>query len=415
MAPGKKQNMKSVFLVILFAGLLNNARAWQAVTHDFPEPEDTRSKPVLHQSRQTWKTGSVYASNRFPGARLNDFRKVNDSTYRALILPENKPVNKSPWYAFKLWSAKKQTIRLILDYDYADHRYFPKISQNGKDWAPLDSARFSMHNKQDALLRLDLGPDTLWVAAQPVVSSADVADWCVMQSRHPDVRQEIFGKSQLGRPLRLLDIGQEPATQKRVVALLCRQHPPEVTGWFALQHFIDELLSDSELALAFRQQYRVLVFPLVNPDGVDLGFWRHNAGGVDLNRDWACYRQPETRLVANKIVHEVQKHRSTLVLGFDFHSTFEDVFYTGDETENPPVLPGFKDAWLSGMKTALPGFEFEEDAAPEGKPVSKSWFLAQFCATGVTYEIGDNTPPEMIEQKGRVSARVMMELLLSAR
>lgn len=145
---------------------------------------------------------------------------------------------------------------------------------------------------------------------------------------------------------------------------------------------------------------------------MDLGFWRHNAGGVDLNRDWAYYRQPETRQVADKIVQEVQKHQSTLVLGLDFHSTFEDIFYTGDETDNPPILPGFKDAWLTGMKTALPEFEFEEDAAAEGKPVSKSWFLAQFDATGITYEIGDNTSPDMIQQKGQVSARVMMELLL---
>lgn len=404
--------MKSVFLVILLTGLPIIVKAWQATSHDFPEPEDTRSKPVLQQTRRAWKTGGVYASNRFPGARLNDFRKVDDSTFRAVILPENKPVNKSPWYAFKLWAPKNRSILLILDYEYADHRYFPKISHNGKDWAPLDSARFSMRTKQDALLRLDLGPDTLWLAAQPIVSSADVASWCVTQTHHPDVRQEIFGKSRLGRPLRMLDIGTGPAVQKQTVALLCRQHPPEVTGWFALQHFLDELLSDTELARNFRMQYRVLVFPLINPDGVDLGFWRHNAGGVDLNRDWAFYRQPETRQVANKIVQEVQQHQSTLVLGLDFHSTFEDVFYTGDETENPPVLPGFKDAWLAGMKTALPGFEFEEDAAKEGKPVSKTWFLAQFDATGVTYEIGDDTPPDMIEQKGRVSAKIMMELLL---
>ena len=405
-------SIKCVFLIALFAGMLNTAYAWQATSRDLPQPEDTRSRPVLQQTRRAWQINGVFASNRFPGARLNDFRKLNDSTYRAVILPENKPVNKSPWYAFKIWSAKKRSIRLILDYDYGDHRYFPKISQNGKDWASLDSARFSMYDKQDALLLLDLGPDTLWLAAQPVVASGDVADWCVRQCQHPDVRQEIFGKSRLGRPLRMLEVGAGPAAQKQVVALLCRQHPPEVTGWFALQHFMDELLSDTELARAFRQQYRVIVFPLINPDGVDLGFWRHNAGGVDLNRDWAYYRQPETRQVADKIVREVQKHQSTLVLGLDFHSTFEDIFYTGDETDNPPILPGFKDAWLTGMKTALPEFEFEEDAAAEGKPVSKSWFLAQFDATGITYEIGDNTSPDMIQQKGQVSARVMMELLL---
>ena len=61
-----------------------------------------------------------------------------------------------------------------------------------------------------------------------------------------------------------------------------------------------------------------MVFPLMNPDGVDLGHWRHNAGGIDLNRDWALYRQPETRLVADFIVKEVKTQKSQLVLGLDF-------------------------------------------------------------------------------------------------
>ena len=42
----------------------------------------------------------------------------------------------------------------------------------------------------------------------------------------------------------------------------------------------------------------VIVYPLMNPDGVDEGHWRHNTGGIDLNRDWAHYNQPETRQVA---------------------------------------------------------------------------------------------------------------------
>jgi hypothetical protein len=31
-----------------------------------------------------------------------------------------------------------------------------------------------------------------------------------------------------------------------------------------------------------------------NPDGVDKGHWRLNDGGVDLNRDWGPFTQPET-------------------------------------------------------------------------------------------------------------------------
>ncbi|MCB0581953.1 MAG: hypothetical protein KDD10_21920 [Phaeodactylibacter sp.] len=63
------------------------------------------------------------------------------------------------------------------------------------------------------------------------------------------------------------------------------------------------------------------------------------------------------------------------------------------------------------MRAELPGFEFKESPSNVGAPVTKGWFLTQFGAVGMTYEIGDDTPPEAIAQKGRASARVMMRLL----
>ncbi|HBQ61210.1 MAG TPA: hypothetical protein DD671_16725, partial [Balneolaceae bacterium] len=61
---------------------------------------------------------------------------------------------------------------------------------------------------------------------------------------------------------------------------------PEVTGYRSSLYFLEELASDSELAARFRQTFVIKAFPLLNPDGADMGHWRHNAGGIDLNRDW---------------------------------------------------------------------------------------------------------------------------------
>lgn len=57
-----------------------------------------------------------------------------------------------------------------------------------------------------------------------------------------------------------------------------RLHPPEVTGQFALQAFVESLCMDSETAKKFRKEYTVYVVPMMNPDGVDNGHWRHNTG-----------------------------------------------------------------------------------------------------------------------------------------
>ena len=47
-----------------------------------------------------------------------------------------------------------------------------------------------------------------------------------------------------------------------------------------------------------------------------------------------------------------------------------------------------------------------------GSAVSKNWFYSQFKAEGITYEIGDDTPRDLIKEKGKVSAQEMMKLLL---
>ena len=89
------------------------------------------------------------------------------------------------------------------------------------------------------------------------------------------------------------------------------------------------------------KKYRVLAFPLINPDGVDLGHWRHNASGVDTNRDWGRYRQPEIKSIV-KFIHKIKKRdNNKIVMGLDFHSTYYDVFYTNVERESTPLIKAY--------------------------------------------------------------------------
>jgi hypothetical protein len=158
----------------------------------------------------------------------------------------------------------------------------------------------------------------------------------------------------------------------------------------------------------------LLVFPLLNPDGVDEGHWRHNAGGIDLNRDWAYYRQPETRVIADQIAFESQTTHASVIMGIDFHSTWDDIYYTNKAKEKLR-FPELKDQWLRYIEMHLPNYKVVERASAVGQPVSKSWFYTQFNAVGVTYEIGDQTSREFITQKGVVSAEGLMKTLLDYR
>ena len=66
--------------------------------------------------------------------------------------------------------------------------------------------------------------------------------------------------------------------------MIGRQHPPEVTGAIAMHSFIDTVLADTDLARQFRDRFKLAIVPLMNPDGVAAGHWRHNV--------WRCGRKP---------------------------------------------------------------------------------------------------------------------------
>ncbi len=395
----------SCFLFVLFG-----CRTYEAQPFVFEKPVDTTTRPINYQTKKIYEAKGIFADNRFDGARLNDFKHLQNELYQVTIEPENMPINPSPYYAFKLWSTTDKNIQLELNYTDARHRYAPKISSNGKDWTLLaDNLVMLAADSVNATLALEVGADTLWVAAQEIQNSTHARAWCDQIAQHSDAQLSVAGKSKLGRDLLLLDIGKGAAEKKDIIAVISRQHPPEVTGYLAMQAFIEEIMNDTPLSNNFRKKYRVLVFPMMNPDGVDLGHWRHNAGGIDPNRDWAVYNQEENRTVANHIVRTAAEHRSDLILGLDFHSTYYDIFYTNKVGSE--AIPDFKDYWLQGIDSAL-GQKSRSRPSYAQTPVSKNWFLKQFGAEGIVYEIGDSTPRDFIEQKGKVSAIEMMELLI---
>lgn len=379
----------------------------------FPDPTDTSTRPIVYQEKKVYYVDSVYADNEFDGARLNNFESLNDSTLIATILPENEPINASPHYAFRIWSDTLKKIYLQLNYPTARHRYWPKLSRDGESWKPIDSTKFEiLRDSSTAQLVLDISNQKLWVAAQELNTSSKVTDWAKQEAlAHSDVQYKVVGKSKLGRDLISLDIYNGSPDKKDLIVILSRQHPPEVTGYLAMQAFVDELLKDNRLSRDFINKYRILVFPLMNPDGVDLGHWRHNAGGIDLNRDWAYYRQPETRTIADLIVNTVNKSKNTLVLGLDFHSTQKDLFYSLSDDNHSVIYP-FKDYWIKGIDDALPDYTPADYPEPFNQPVTKAWFFKQFGADSVTYEIGDETPRDFIKLKAEVAAREMMKLLI---
>lgn len=400
--------------VIIVLGFLSFISCKSVKEVSFKTPVDTTSKKINIQSKQTFKLADlgVYASNDFDGAHLNGFEKVNDSTVKVLIYPENTPINNSAYYAFEAWSDFTKNVYFTFEYPKGfKHRYIPKLKINNI-WRVIDSSNVY---KKDSIItiKLNLSKSPITVAAQEIQTTTDVKNWYtnLVKGKENYVSIKNFGKSELGRVLPVLDISIGNNKNKPIIVLLTRQHPPEVTGYFAFQEFVQTILNNSKLSQKFLKEYRVLAFPIMNPDGVDLGHWRHNSNGVDLNRDWSFYKQPEIRQTVKFIDSELKKNKSKLVLGLDFHSTWYDVFYTNVKRDGT-TLPGFISDWFTALEENINGYKVNEKSANSSKPVSKGWFLYGHNATGITYEIGDKTPKDKIKLIGKVSAEQMMNILL---
>lgn len=380
-------------------------------THIFPTPVSTSDQAISYQEKKTYTIDGLSASNQFDAARMNDFTQVNDSTFRVTILPENEPLNESPHYAFLLKSDEERDIELELYYGDYKHRYYPKLSYDKKTWTAIDSMSFdTLKAGNVATLKLKLDSRPLYVAAEEIRDSEHTKTWMQKLADKYKLKLKTVGKSKLDRDMLFMDIGTGDPKDKPAIVLMSRAHPPEISGYMAMEAFVEEILRDSPLSNNFRKKYRLMLYPLLNPDGVDLGHWRHNAGGIDLNRDWANYKQDEIHTVANHIVSEVGSSKNKVIMGIDFHSTQEDVIYTHTDNVKSAISP-FKDLWIQAMEDDAMQLNPNEEAYDLGKPMTKGWFYLQFGAEGIIYEVGDETDREFLKYKAEVAAREMMKLL----
>lgn len=414
-----------LFFAVYTEGVSQTAKPTFQGQTPIGEKVDTRNHAIIPQWRGKQTVGDVTFDNDFAGARLNGITQDNDTLYTAIIAAENYPINPSPWYAFKISAKTPRTIWVHLTYLNAKHRYFPKISRDGKTWQTVDSsdcilekdtsskARTFQENalSESAYLRIRADERPLWVAAQELMTSKTVADWTKGLSKKSFVSREIIGKSLQNRPFYCLRIGENKEDSK-IMIVIGRLHPPEVTGQLALQSFVETLCENSETAKKFRENYTVFVVPMMNPDGVDNGHWRHNAGGIDLNRDWADFNQKETQIVRDFLRKTINGTSKKLYFGIDFHSTWDDIFYT-NTTEKPTNMDGLIKRWFSELEKAIPNYKV--NARPSKITpgvISKAFFNREFNAEALVYEVGDNTPRDFTALKSRTAGEKLMLLAL---
>jgi len=365
-------------------------------------------RPVAHEYCQS---GTVMLDTHFDGGQLGNCVVSGNGVFDLTLFPEDAPpINKSPWYAYRVSGQRGDdvVIRMQFHDDYGYARYWPKYSRDGTSWQPLPQEQVSVSAEGDSVeVSFELDQARIWIAGQEVLAQAYYRQWINELEFHHDVETRLIGQSVQGRPLYLAETADRP----EFILMIGRQHPPEVTGAIAMRSFINTVLADTDLARQFRDRFKLAIVPLVNPDGVADGHWRHNVSGVDVNRDWGPFTQPESQAVL-KWVEQREASGEKLRLMLDFHSTFEDLFYTQPVSDNPV---DFASLWLSASAARLPDFPFKHMANEVSEqPNSKNYFYTSRGIPAITYESGDETSREQIENAAVVFAEEMMRVMLES-
>lgn len=338
---------------------------------------------------------------------------VEGNVFTLQVSPEDAPINPSPWYAVRLTPRMAGEVVLVLDYAAEGwHRYHPKVSTDRKNWADLSEDRVDVSDDEsEARISVSLGAAPVYVAGQELYTAEDYDVWMAELATLPSVTERVIGQSIDGRSIKALR-HDTVSNGAKTVFLVGRQHPPEVTGGLAMKRFVAELFSDSVVAKDFREQFNIVMVPLVNPDGVADGYWRHNKGSVDLNRDWGPFSQPETQAVKVLLDEIASDPEEELAVFLDFHSTWRDVFYT-QTAQDEPTAYNFTGKWIAAGRATLPDYEAEYSANEVTVfTTSKHYIHTQFSVPSITYEVGDETNRDLIDASAAVYADEMMQLLL---
>ncbi len=385
---------------------------WVSACQTVSSPPVSPSFPAL-KSAPICENDQAVISIEHATANISECNLSAGGNFQMVIRPENTPINDSAWYGFRVDPKQAGDIRFNFKYEDGKHRYRPKVSLDGKTWTLVPPDQVTEQDENNVDIRIKAGSAPFFVSAQEIFTKEAHDKWTKNLTKNPIVTASEIGQSKDGHPITMLEVKSDPSTKKPYVMWIGRQHPPEVTGALALIPFTETVLGDSDMAKEFRDIFNILIVPNMNPDGVTAGHWRHNLGGVDLNRDWGPFTQPETQAVKSAL-SRFESGEDRIAFFLDFHSTWRNLLYTqtDDEPTSPPM---FARDWIAAVDQRLDDdvYTFTREPRPMSeRAISKNYMYENYGISAITFEVGDQADRDAIKIAADVFAQEMMRLLI---
>ena len=154
---------------------------------------------------------------------------------------------------------------------------------------------------------------------------ADLARW----RQSPFVNIDSVGASVQHRALYMLtiqDTAYTPAPRMRVW-VHARTHPGEVQGTWVTNEMIRMLISDSPVGRKLRTAFVFNILPMYNPDGVELGYARENAHGIDIESNWAASQPEPEVLTLRSVFVALMGTQNPIRVALNMHSAYDCTRY----------------------------------------------------------------------------------------
>jgi hypothetical protein len=213
----------------------------------------------------------------------------------------------------------------------------------------------------------------------------------------PFVLIDSLGASVQNRGIWELTIADDPgsSTNHRIY-IHARTHPGEEESFWVTNEIINILLSDTPLGDFLRANFTFHIIPMYNPDGVELGYPRNNANGIDIESGWDDVPlEPEVEILKNRFIDLMWNVDNPIEVALNMHSAYAClryfVYHASEGTSSE--YTGMEQLFINSVRSHFPGgiepwsyFVSWTSGTPDQYPESWWWMNHGQNVLALTYE-----------------------------